>query len=72
MKVGLNLLAIYQKSAAKLSKEFDTIWVPFQKVFNEAVKVAPAVFWTEDGVHPSMAGCQLMAEAWLKVVGAID
>ncbi|NQU87922.1 MAG: SGNH/GDSL hydrolase family protein [Mariniphaga sp.] len=59
----------YQKSAAKLSEEFSAIWVPFQKVFTEAVNVAPAVFWTEDGVHPSMAGCQLMAETWLKVIG---
>lgn len=61
--------SLYQKIAAKLSEEFKTLWVPFQKVFTEAAKVAPAVVWTEDGVHPSLAGCHLMAEAWLKSVG---
>jgi lysophospholipase L1-like esterase len=58
----------YQEIAARISKEFKATWIPFQKVFTEAVKVAPASFWTGDGVHPSMAGCQLMAEAWLKSV----
>lgn len=58
----------YQASALKIAKEFDAIWVPFQKVFDEAVKHAPGKYWTGDGVHPSMAGAQLMAEAWLKAV----
>ncbi len=59
----------YQAAALKIAKEFDAIWVPFQKVFDEAVKYAPATYWTADGVHPAMPGAQLMAEAWLKFVG---
>jgi lysophospholipase L1-like esterase len=59
----------YQAVAKKLSNEFNTLWVPFQDVFDEAVKHAPATYWTGDGVHPAMPGAQLMAEAWLKVVG---
>lgn len=58
----------YQTAAKKIAKEFDAIWVPFQEVFDEAVKYAPATYWTGDGVHPSMAGAQLMAEAWLRAV----
>ncbi len=58
----------YQAAAKKIATEFDTVWVPFQKVFDEAVKHAPPTYWTRDGVHPSMAGAQLMAEAWLKAV----
>jgi lysophospholipase L1-like esterase len=58
----------YQASAKKIATEFDAIWVPFQDVFDEAVKHAPATYWTGDGVHPSMAGAQLMAEAWLRAV----
>jgi lysophospholipase L1-like esterase len=58
----------YQASAKKLATEFDAIWVPFQNVFDEAVKHAPATYWTGDGVHPSMAGAQLMTEAWLRAV----
>lgn len=59
----------YQAAAKKISDEFETIWVPFQKVFDEAIKHAPGTYWTPDGVHPSMAGAELMAEAWLKAVG---
>ena len=58
----------YQAVAKTMADEFDAIWVPFQKVFDEAVRFAPGVYWTADGVHPSMAGAQLMAEAWLKAV----
>ena len=58
----------YQAVAQKLATEFDARWVPFQEVFDEAVKHAPATYWTPDGVHPSMPGAQLMVEAWLRVV----
>ena len=58
----------YQAAALKLAHEFDAVWIPYQKVFDEAVKHAPATYWTPDGVHPSMAGAKLMAEAWLKAV----
>ncbi len=58
----------YQAAAKKIADEFGALWVPFQKVFDEAVKHAPATYWTADGVHPAMPGAQLMADAWLKVV----
>lgn len=58
----------YQAAAKKIAAEFDAVWVPFQKVFDEAVNHAPATYWTGDGVHPSMAGAQLMSEAWLRSV----
>lgn len=58
----------FQVAAKKIAKEFDAIWVPFQEVFDEAVKHAPATYWTGDGVHPGMPGAQLMAEAWLRAV----
>jgi hypothetical protein len=58
----------YQEAAKRVADEFQAVWVPFQKVFDEAVKYAPAVYWTKDGVHPSMAGAQLMSEAWLRSI----
>ena len=60
--------APYMKAAKKLAEEFDTFYVPYQQIFEEALKHAPAAYWSPDGVHPSMAGTQLMASAWLKVV----
>jgi lysophospholipase L1-like esterase len=58
----------YQSVAKRLADEFNAVWVPFQEVFDEAVKYAPGTYWTHDGVHPSMAGAQLMAEAWLRSI----
>lgn len=60
----------YQEIAARLAGEFKAVWVPFQAAFSEAAKQAPSTYWTRDGVHPSMAGCELMAETWLKAVAS--
>ncbi len=58
----------YREAAKRIATEFDTLWVPYHTVFKEAIKHAPASYWCPDGVHPSMAGAQLMAQTWLKVV----
>jgi len=51
---------------AKLAKEFGAVLVPFQSMFDEAVKLAPPEHWAPDGVHPSAAGHHLMAKCWLE------
>ena len=60
--------APYREAAKVLAESFDLTFVPFQSVFNEALKKADASYWGADGVHPSMAGAQLMAQAWIKAV----
>lgn len=50
-----------------LVKEFDTLFLPCQEILNEACKRAPMNYWLRDGVHPSLAGHQLLADAWLKL-----
>jgi lysophospholipase L1-like esterase len=60
--------AEYQNAARELANEFDAPFVPFQKVFDKALKVAPGSHWAPDGVHPSIAGAKLMSQAWLEVV----
>lgn len=59
----------YRASLKKIAGEFGTIFVPFQAAFNEAIKKAPATYWSGDGVHPDLPGRQLMAEVWLKATG---
>lgn len=61
----------YRAAARKMSKEFGALFVPYQSMFDEAVKEAPPSHWAGDGVHPSIAGAQLMAQEWLKTVRAI-
>jgi lysophospholipase L1-like esterase len=58
----------YQEIAAQIATEFGAVWVPFQEAFDKAIDIAPATYWAGDGVHPSMAGAQLMAEAWLEAL----
>lgn len=59
----------YRASAKALAKEFKALFVPFQAVFDNALKKAPASYWGADGVHPSIAGAVLMKNAWLKACG---
>ena len=58
----------YQKAAREIADKFGAVFIPYQKVFDEAQKKAPGVYWTPDGVHPSLAGAQLMASAWLAAI----
>jgi len=55
----------------KMAKDFDTVFIPYQEIFDAALKRAPAEYWLGDGVHPTYAGHQLMTGAWLKAVEKI-
>lgn len=54
-----------------IAQEYADAWVPFQSVFDEALKRAEPAYWAHDGVHPSIAGHQLMADAWIEAVKGI-
>ncbi len=58
----------YRAAAKKIAAECKTIFVPFQSIFDKAAKNAPADYWAADGVHPTLAGAHLMAQAWLKAI----
>lgn len=58
----------YQKAAREIADSYGAVFIPYQAVFDKAIKTAPGVYWTHDGVHPSLAGCQLMAQAWMETV----
>jgi len=61
----LEPFSAYQQIARKISDEFEATWVPFQEAFDQATELAHPTYWANDGVHPSMAGAQLMANTWL-------
>ena len=50
----------------RIAEEFQLPFVPLQKILDDACKVCPAEYWSPDGVHPSPAGHQLIADAWLE------
>lgn len=56
----------------ELAREYGAILVPLDGLFAAASVKAEPAFWAGDGVHPSPAGHALIADAWLKAVGAIS
>ena len=54
----------------RLAAEFSAIVVPLDKIFARAAKRRECAFWAGDGVHPNPAGHALIAQSWLKAVGA--
>jgi lysophospholipase L1-like esterase len=58
----------YQKAAAEIAESYGAVYIPYQAIYDKALKSAPGAYWTAEGVHPTMAGAQLMAEAWMETV----
>lgn len=61
-------IAKRQDIVQRLAKVHGATLVPFQAAFDKAQQHAPAAYWAKDGVHPSPAGHQVMAECWLETV----
>ena len=50
----------------KLAREFGAHFVPFDGLFASRSSIQPPEFWAADGVHPSLPGHALMADAWIR------
>lgn len=61
-------LAHVQEVLQKMSQEFGTMLVDFQQVMTTACEKAPADYWIWDGIHPTVAGHELLAREWIRVV----
>lgn len=55
----------YRAAARRVAEEYADAWIPYQSIFDEALREAPAAYWCPDGVHPALPGNHLMAQAWL-------
>lgn len=58
----------YRQAAREIANDFNAAFIPYQTIYEKALKSAPGVYWTADGVHPTLAGANLMAHAWLTAV----
>lgn len=56
------------QSAKKCAEKFGLTFIELQKSFDDACEKAPASYWLGDGVHPTFAGHELIAQ---KVLAAI-
>lgn len=58
----------YRTAAKEIAGKYEAVFIPYQDIFDMAQKSAPGSYWTGDGVHPSLAGAELMASSWLDTV----
>ena len=58
----------YRKAAREIAASYGAVFIPYQSIYDKAQKLAPGVYWTVDGVHPTLAGARLMAHAWMDTV----
>jgi len=60
----------FQAVVEKLAAKYHAPVVHYQRAFDAAAKRAPTEYWIWDGVHPTYAGSQLMADEWIRTVNA--
>ncbi|MEM7680399.1 MAG: GDSL-type esterase/lipase family protein [Planctomycetota bacterium] len=66
-----------REAAKRVADKHADAWVAYQEVFDAAIAKGKReetaggdpCYWAGDGIHPSMAGHQLMASAWLEAAG---
>ena len=49
----------------KIAEKYGLPLIELQPVFDEALKKAPADYWTRDGVHPTANGHEIIKRLWL-------
>ncbi len=52
----------------KLSREFKTLLVPLDEIFEEASRQTEPAYWSVDGIHPTAMGHSLIAKSWLESI----
>ena len=59
------------EAAKRIAEKYNLPFIPLQNRFDEACKLAPASYWLRDGVHPTSAGHELIAKAWIETFETI-
>ena len=59
-------VARHAAAAKRTADKYALSFVPLQSVFDKACDTAPASYWTQDGVHPTTAGHELIAREWIR------
>jgi lysophospholipase L1-like esterase len=63
-----SLVTKYQAIVRNLADEYEALFVALQKPLDDACSRADAPFWAHDGVHPTVAGHELIANEWIKTI----
>lgn len=58
-------VALRREAANRLAEKYGLPILPLQSILDEALKKAPASYWSADGVHPTKAGHKIISDAWI-------
>ncbi len=58
----------YRYAAEQVARKHQAAFIRYQDLYDDALKHATAKYWCPDGVHPSMPGSQIMANALGQVI----
>jgi lysophospholipase L1-like esterase len=56
-------------AAERVARRMGATFVPLQSHFNDLTASAPPEYWAADGVHPTPAGHEVIAERWRAAMG---
>lgn len=59
--------ALRADAVKTIASECGQLFLPLQKMLCDACALAPADYWVGDGVHPTVAGHKLIADAWMQI-----
>lgn len=58
------------EAVKKAADRYNALYLPLQDMLDKACEICPADYWLGDGVHPTPAGHQLIADAWIEAFEA--
>jgi len=65
-------VALRQEITKRIAEEENVLFVPLQDKFEAATSVCGVKYYSEDGVHPTPAGHELIANAWLEAFEKLE
>ena len=54
------------ENTKRISEKCHVLFIPLQKIFDDALKVMPENYWLLDGVHPTPAGHEIVKREWIR------
>lgn len=59
------------EKAKLIAEKYNLPFISLQQKFDEVYETAPEGYWLGDGVHPTLAGGELIAREWIKAFKAL-